>query len=519
MPRKSARRLVEPDHLTGPKWIETFGPEVAEQCAAIGFASDPQQELALNIIFGIRPDGLCSCFEFGCVVCRQNLKTGLFKQVAIGWLFVTDVRWFVWSAHEMSTTRESQDELHTLIADSSLSRFLPRTKNLGKFDANGEERIELRTGQRVMFKARTVSGGRGLSAPKVILDEAFALKASMVGSLLPTLTAQPDPQVLYGSSAGKADSHVLRDVRDRGRAGASPNLAYVEWLAPKTPCADPDCKHPKTGSPAYCALDDVKLWRKANPTLTTGRIREETIANLRQALPPEEFARECLGWWDEASVAAEAVLPGWNRAGDSEITPPPVGAIGLSVSYDRSWSSIAAAGWLEDERRYLAAVMREPGTRWMVAEAARIQNETGCAVVIAKSGSASNLIPQLQDAGVDLIEASVGDECDAFAGLRDGLMNKQVVHGRTDELDDAVLAAVKRKVVDRETLARRQSGDDISMAESAMLADWALVNGGGNAVSVHGFGSLDLCDKCRERPHEDPDGEHAYLCTECREEA
>jgi hypothetical protein len=72
------------------------------------------------------------------------------------------------------------------------------------YNGNGEERIEMNGGARLLFKARTKTGGRGLTGDKVILDEAFALQPGHMGALLPTLSVRPDPQVLYGSSAGLA---------------------------------------------------------------------------------------------------------------------------------------------------------------------------------------------------------------------------------------------------------------------------------------------------------------------------
>jgi hypothetical protein len=519
---KLARRLVQPDYDTGPEWVETYGPEVCEVNAAAGFAPDPQQEHALNKIFGIRADGLPSCFAYGCVVCRQNLKTGLFKQTAVGWTVVTEESWFVWSAHEMATTREAQSEIHELFASTPvLSRYLPGTRNGGLYTDNGEERIEFTTGQRIMFRARGTSGGRGLAAPKVILDEAFALRASHVGSLIPTMMAQPAGQVLYGSSAGKIDSEVLRDVRDRGRSGASPRLAYDEWFAPREKCGEPDCKHPKdaVAQGLDCALDRVHLRVKANPTLTTGRITLERIEDMRQELPPEEFARECLGWWDEVANKADLVLPGWSSIGDVDLVPPSTpAAIGLAVSYDREFGSIGAAGILDDGRHYLAAVRRDPATWWMVEEAARIQRDTGCLVAIDGGGPAATLIPALIAAGVRLEIANTGDMCDAAAGLQDAVKDKLVAHGFTDELDDAVAVTVKRIVVDRWTLGRRASGDDISMCEGVMLARWAATTAEPADVSIYSFESLDLCDRCGVEPHEDPDGEHDYLCPDCRAE-
>jgi hypothetical protein len=91
---------------------------------------------------------------------------------------------------------------------------------------------------------------------------------------------------------------VLRDVIDRGRHHKSPELSYLEWLAEREACADPDCRHPKDAlaKGLDCALDREHLLRQANPTLTPAGSRCGTLRNLRQELPPEEYMRECLGW-------------------------------------------------------------------------------------------------------------------------------------------------------------------------------------------------------------------------------
>jgi hypothetical protein len=319
---KLAKRLVEPDVWTCPHGVRqrprkvlTYGPEVADVNAAAGFAPDPQQELGLDLIFAINPDGTPASFEFCVICCRQNLKTGLFKQTAVGWIAVLDEPDVVWSAHEMSTTLDAQAELHDLFESAaSLSRWLPNQKNRGLYTDNGSERIELvnpETGQShtIWFKARRENSGRGLARGKLILDEAFALKARMLGSLLPLMLTKPHGQVLYGSSAGKADSDALFDIRDRGRKHLSPRLTYLEWGGGPLPaCEDPDCVHPKTGLKRGdpCVANRVEVIEKRNPTLTTGRITLQTMDNLRQALSADEWFRECLGRWDEPGEGAGA---------------------------------------------------------------------------------------------------------------------------------------------------------------------------------------------------------------------
>lgn len=510
--QKLAKRLVSPDlvcptHYSGPDWVLTDGPAVAELNASIGFAPDPQQELGLDMIFAVGENGLPACFAFCAICCRQNLKTGLLKQATIGWMFVTDEHRIVWSAHEMGTTRDAHVDLTQLITDSpALSRRLPKTPNRGIYDANGQERIELDTGQVLKFKARTLSGGRGLTGDKVILDEAFALKAAHVGALLPTMTARPSGQVLYASSAGKADSDVLRDVRDRGRSGASPRLAYVEWLAEQEDCSEPGCTHPKD-APARgidCALDREHLWRAANPTITTGRINLQTIADLRQELPPEEFARESLGWWDEPGTGAgDTFGPGrWEAcAGEPEQRPEAVAALGVAVSLDQRWVSIAAASLVEvledpndpesepTDRLFVAAVDRRPIDEpavtetgevltdddgnvvpWFIAEAKRIQDATDCVVVMDEKGPTKDLIKDFEDADVALEKLTLDEYAEACSRFFRKVLAGLLMHPSSAELDDAVEGSCWRTVGDRRVWDRKNSTTDVSMLEAATVA-------------------------------------------------
>lgn len=495
--RKLAKRLVSPDlvcpdHWAGPDWVLTDGPAVADVNAAAGFAPDPQQELGLDMIFAVGENGLPACFAFCAICCRQNLKTGLLKQASVGWLTVTEEWRIVWSAHELDTTREAHVDLANMFTETpSLSRLLPKTTNRGIYDANGQERIELATGQVLRFKARTLTGGRGLSGDKVILDEAFALKPAHVGALLPTMTARPHGQVLYASSAGKADSDVLRDVRDRGRTKASPRLGYIEWLAPREDCSVPECRHPKdaTAQGIDCALDREYLWRAANPTITTGRINIQTIADLRQELPPEEFARESLGWWDEPDAGAGVVFgPGrWEAcAGEPLERPEAPVAIGVAVSVDRLWASIAAASPVEvlddpndpesepADRSFVAPVDRREDVGWLVAELQRIQKaHPDVVIVIDEKGPTKDLIKDFEEGDIAFETVSLDEYAEACSRFFDKVRAGRLLHPSATELDDAVSGAAWRTVGgDRQVWGRRKSAKDVSMLEAATLADY-----------------------------------------------
>lgn len=232
MPSALLADLVEPAFHTGPPSERTLGPEVAERCEAVGYPPDGEQRMVLDDVFAMDPAGKVAAFEAAVIAARQNLKSGAFKQCALSWLFVSEVDLIIWSAHEFNTARETHRDLANLIEGSDELRPRLKAVNFG----NGNEKIELRSGQRILFKARTKTGGRGLSGDRVVLDEAFHLHGDHMGALLPTLAVRPDPQVLYGSSAGLSHSDVLRAIRNRGRSGRSARLAYIEWCAPRGGC-------------------------------------------------------------------------------------------------------------------------------------------------------------------------------------------------------------------------------------------------------------------------------------------
>jgi hypothetical protein len=463
--------LVEPAYRSAPEFSQTLGPEVADLCGMAGFAPDPEQRLGLDLIFALDGQGKAACFEF-CVVCaRQNLKTGLFKQAALGWLFIAEERLIVWSAHEFSTTKEALRDLGALIEGN---RWMERRLKTIRY-ANDDPSIELMSGQRVKFKARTRSGGRGLTGDKVILDEAFALTADHMGSLLPTLSVRPDPQVLYGSSAGLAHSDVLRGIRDRGRTALSARLAYLEWCTELGGCAEDGCRHELDA--AGCVLDDPERWRDANPLL--GRTRPngtgltvDYVRAERDVLPPHEFARERLGWWDE-SGSDEAFGPGaWDDCRADKPEGLQLGALAVAVSYDLAKGCVAAAGADEDSK-HVMPLQHGPGTGWLVQRAKELQAVHGVEVVIDGRGPAADLIEDFEREGVLLRIASTTDVLDACAGIYKDVQDRKLHHAGYPELDAAAASAVKRAVGDRWAWGRKQSESDTSPLEAVTLAAWA----------------------------------------------
>jgi hypothetical protein len=460
--------LVKPAFFTAPDFTDSLAPEVADLAEMVGFPADPEQRLVLEPMFGLDRAGRRVAFEVAVIGARQNIKTGLFKIAALGEAFIAEVPLLVWSAHEFPTAQEAFRDLSELIESSpDLDREI---KHIHR--GNGDEAIELLNGCRIKFKARTKSGGKGLSGKRVVLDEAFALQPVHMGSLLPLLSAQSEPQVWYGSSAGYADSAVLRGIRDRGRKG-SPSMVYVEWCAPKEGCVNPQCIH-DPGTPG-CILDNEDFWQMANPQMGR-RIALDTIRNERRALPPEEFARERLGWWDEPGQLEHIFgAEKWARCAiPTQAEPPTAGiALGIAVSIDRSWSSISGATPLPG-RELVGLLDRRRGTDWLIAEAKRLQDKLKCQVGIDSRGPAADLIDPLKAAGVNLRLLSTADVLDANAAFYDKVQTTVIAHMTHPEIEDAVRGAQRRPVSDRWAVGRRNSTADVSPLESAVIADYLL---------------------------------------------
>ena len=480
-----ARRRLEPTYLHVPDSVETFGPEVAELCARAGFAPDPEQELILDATFAILPNGKPAAFEVDMVGPRQNFKTGVLKQIELGWLYVTKERLSIHSAHELSTTEETFRETAALIEDNPfLSRHLLPTRGdrPGITAANGRWAIELQGDRRLRYRARQATGGRGLSGDKVVLDEFFAVTPAVIGSLYPTLSARPRPQVVSASSAGLLMSEALRDKRNRGRNGLTPNQFYFELSdilgpTPEKPdagCETPKCNHAKTAK--GCALDDERRWEKIMSALD-GRVQRETIRSLRQAMPPAEFAREFMVWWEDPpnDTASQVFGPHWGKQGIPDAVAPKPLCLGVAVEPGRAYSSLVAVGDYGDDAVSVVFPAssdpklggRRPGASWIVDEACGISKRHGIPVAIAGTGPGADLVDPLRERlGDQLLVADMSDLKDACSAFYDGITETHTVfHNDSPEMNDAA----------REATRRMSSGRflwDRSMLEAASVALW-----------------------------------------------
>ncbi len=447
--------------------------DAAELAAEVGLVLDPEQRLILEAMLARDAVTKRPVFEACVVEPRQNGKTWALMAAVLYDLIIAEDKLIVWSAHEFPTAMRSFKDFKNLIeASDLLSSRVHKVNN-----ANGDEGFEFRGGQELRFRARTKAGGRGLAGDKVILDEAFALEDTHMGALLPILRTRKAAQVRYASSAGLPKSAVLRGLRDRGRAGGDPSLAYVEWCAPED-CAADGCDHAR--GVAGCACDNEAHWLSSNPSLRYRRDDwVEQIRNERRAIPPEEFAREIMGWWDDPQVGERPYDSTAWAALAEHASLPREGAVpvfALDVNPNRSRAVIGGCAGRVDGLAHVELQEYQSGTGGIVAAARALCDKHGAELVVLADGAAASLIPDLTEAGVKVRKYSTVDFAAACGLFGDGITGGLLRHIGQDELTDAIAVARKRERDGVWTLTRK--GGDIAPLVACLLAyhAWSIDN-------------------------------------------
>src|SRR5690606_39746232 len=190
----------------------------------------------------------------------QNGKSQLIVARALAGVLLFGEKMIIISAHETDTAREIWKRLTDVIEDNPTVN----ARVTGRMDAINREYLAFGKGadrQTIKMKARSKSGSRGFSADCLLLDEAQKLGKSAWGSIVPTMSAMPNPQMwLFGTPPTEDDDpFAFTRVRESSLAKKARHC-WLEWSADK----DDD-------------IDDPETWAKANPAYGI-RISHEACA-------------------------------------------------------------------------------------------------------------------------------------------------------------------------------------------------------------------------------------------------
>ena len=450
--------LCPPRVLHVPPHAGSYADEVCGLAETVGIGVDADQRVAVEAATVHDERGDLVVVELGVSAPRQNVKTHTAKALALADLVLFREPECLWTAHLRETSDDAfRNAYGTGLADlfdsyDDLRRLVARN---GITDSDGEKSIQLRplrAGEptpTLTFRTRSERGGRGLSGRRVTFDEALFLKPVMTAAMIPVLSAQSasgSVQVRYLGSPGLAGSGPWREIRDRGRSGREPALAWVEWGADRESCELPDCSH-AVDTPG-CALDREHLVRAANLAIAHGRMHPRFVMHTeRRALTPEDYMRERLGWWiDPPALGGELDVQRW--AGQVDRKAARGERVVWGVDLDEARQVHLAVGWVrpdgavqvmlpepEDEDRARVSALSVP------QRLGELVAKWGGRVVLG--GPAAALLEDLSDE-LD-VTVMTGAEFTAACGTFDDLLTgRRIWHAQQDELDVAVGSACWR---------------------------------------------------------------------------
>jgi hypothetical protein len=105
------------------------------------------------------------------------------KWAVIGWLAERDTIVF-WSTHRHAEARLVYEAVLDALLYTGIGLRVTQTHQ-----ARGAEEIRLANGSRVIFRARASQSHRGVSADKLIVDEAAEITEEQLGAFLPVISA------------------------------------------------------------------------------------------------------------------------------------------------------------------------------------------------------------------------------------------------------------------------------------------------------------------------------------------
>jgi hypothetical protein len=445
-----------PRALIAPNARANSWEDVADLSASLGMPLDEWQEQALEAAMGERADGRWASKFVGISAPRQNGKSQLIVARALAGVLLFGEKMVIISAHETDTAREIWKRLLDVIeANPTLE-----ARVTGRMDAINREFLSFGTGldrQTIKLKARRASGARGFSADCLLLDEAQILGKQAWGSIVPTMSAMPNPQLwLFGTPPTVSDDpFAFSRVRDSALSRRARHC-WMEWSA------DPGDD-----------LDDEATWAKANPAYGI-RISREACADDRSARDDDQFAHERLGMW--AGAASQAVIDSktWNEVADAGSVAVGRLALAVDVDPDRSNASVGMAGQREDGLWHVELDEQRQGVGWLVGYLTRLveANPVIRTVVIDGASPAASIVDELTSRGVRVTRTNARDMANACGSFYDGAMEGWLRHIAQPQLNTSLATARRRPLGDAWAWNRKNATSDITPIVAVTLALW-----------------------------------------------
>lgn len=436
------------------------------------------QQYVADVLLEIDPDtGELAYSEWTLTVPRQSGKSTLILAKASHRCSATG---FFGPAQQIAYTAQTQQKAVQKF-EVDYQAAIHRAPRLKTKIRTGNAKVDIRypNGSAFSVESTTEKAGHGSVLDEGVVDEAFSQVDSRTETAMkPAMSTRRSPQFGVVSTAGWVDaSPFLLAKVQAGRAlverGVRHGTAYFEWSAPE----DAD-------------LGDEQVWLDTMPALhrpecpddcTRHTIRLKFIRGVYETALREnklaEFRRSYLNQWRrKPREGEETALGNWLACAvdlPKQGAPTPTG-LAAAVARDRESAGIAACGFLEDGRPFVAPIRQAPGVSWVAREAARLSLKLGLSVVVdAKATGGERLAAAIEAEGGMVKRVGLEEYVSACADIYDRVQEQTLAQSGEPELAKQVAGARWRPVGDgRRVFGRRVSETEIPLLEAVTLALW-----------------------------------------------
>lgn len=288
---------------------------------------------------------------------------------------------------------------------------------------------------------------RGKSAGAILWDEILTqTNFDMYEALAPTQSAQRSPIMLMTSTAGHAQSVVLRAFYNRltaivaGTQEPDPTFYGAWWMA---------------------SDDDVELdWdelRKANPALGDGRLSKAAITTEYHILPKASWIRERLNRWADDRAEPPFSMYAWGQGREPDPLKSAPGPFVLAIDCDSylTEATIAVGGVRQDGRvgveiyRHISGTASDPITGTHIETlVSNFRGEIKSIMYPATSALAPALVRAQMKSQLPFEPLQSPDMVRACQDLAEGVGARRIVHN--DPFLDAEISGAERRMIGKD---------------------------------------------------------------------
>lgn len=425
----------KPQIQHNPTYEYTDGKDAGEFAADFNMVPDPWQQDILNLWLGRNKQDKFTATTCGLSVPRQNGKNAILEMRELYGLCVLGEN-ILHTAHAVKTVAKAFKRLATFFTDPKHPEVCDMVKIIRR--TNGQEAIELINGGLIEFSARSRGAARGFTKDLVVFDEAQELTDEQMEAMLPTMAAAPsgNRQIIYTGTPPSPNSPgtVFARVRQNALDNKDDTLCWSEWSVKDV------------GN-----VSDRSRWYETNPSLGF-RLSEDWTAEELNAMTPEGFARERLGWWEPISIIKTAIPDYlWNKCSIDDPNDGGTISYGVKISPDGKISLAACVKYKDDTLPHVELIEQadlKDGIAWLADFLIERKDNFAVVVIDGKAG-AEVLIAELKNHGVSnkaIILCNARTMIAACSRFMNALNESKITHFNQDVLNDAALYAVKRKI-------------------------------------------------------------------------